>query len=457
MATLNFKLAPQKNKAGRYIIRLHIVAGSSNTAVNTNISVERKSDWLEKQQKVRLNPKANEILSEMMRHFQDILLALEQSGKLKGMKAKEIAEYAKTHKAGDNNIDLLLSLYSYWDNIQNSRFAPNTREAYKYSLKTLKEYNESIGKRGDFAFDDITYSWLEGYIHWLRNKYSNTNTVNTKIKHLKKVVNHCYEDGKIDARCRVLFQNKVLSKQYAVRREDNTEMTTLTRDNIVSLLYKDYDSPYTNMARDMWLFSFFMVGMNATDLFDLKKENMVQTPNGWRCIYQRDKTGKTVNIPLCDIAIEIIKRYYTEEDEYIFTFHKHYQTYLGWYRTIEDNVKRIAKDLGMCNSEKVTWYCARDSWATICANELDISAIIIDRALSHSTKSLAENHYIAKDKNDVDDACTMMLQYIKSAHGFHNADNGEILKGYSWRENVKRDRCPYTPYSQTKSISNPLF
>lgn len=457
MATLNFKLAPQKNKVGRYIIRLHIVAGSSNTAVNTNISVEKKSDWLEKQQKVRLNPKANEILSDMMRHYQDILLALEQSGKLKGMKAKEIAQYAKTHKAGDNNIDLLLSLYSYWNNIQNSRFAPNTREAYKYSLKTLKEYNESIGKRGDFAFDDITYSWLEGYIHWLRNKYSNSNTINTKIKHLKKVVNHCYEDGKIDARCRVLFQNKVLSKQYAVRREDNTEMTTLTRDNIVALLYKDYDSPYTNMARDMWLFSFFMVGMNATDLFDLKKENMVQTPNGWRCIYQRDKTGKTVNIPLCDIAIEIIKRYYTEESEYIFTFHKYYQTYQGWYRTVEDNVKRIAKDLNMCNYEKVTWYCARDSWATICANELDISAIIIDRALSHSTKSLAENHYIAKDKNDVDDACTMMLQYIKSAHGFHNANNGEILKGYSWRENVKRDRCPYTPYSQTKSISNPLF
>lgn len=354
MATLNFKLAPQKNKAGRYIIRLHIVAGSSNTAVNTNISVEKKSDWLEKQQKVRLNPKANEILSERMRHYQDILLALEQSGKLKGMKAKEIAEYAKTHKAGDNNIDLLLSLYSYWDNIQNSRFAPNTREAYKYSLKTLKEYNESIGKRGDFAFDDITYSWLEGYIHWLRNKYSNSNTINTKIKHLKKVVNHCYEDGKIDARCRVLFQNKVLSKQYAVKREDNTEMVTLSRANIVELLYREYKSPYTNMARDMWLFSFFMVGMNATDLFDLKKENMVQTPNGWRCIYQRDKTGKTVNIPLCDIAIEIIKRYYTEEDEYIFTFHKHYQTYLGWYRTIEDNVKRIAKDLGMCNSEKVT-------------------------------------------------------------------------------------------------------
>ena len=457
MATLNFKLAPKKNKAGRYIIKLHIVAGCSNTAVNSTISVEKKSDWLEKQQKVRLNPKANDILSEMMRHYQDILLALEQSGKLKGMKAKEIAEYAKTHRAGDNNIDLLLSLYSSWENIQNSRFAPNTREAYKYSLKTLKEYNESIGKRSDFAFDDITYSWLEGYIHWLRNKYSNTNTVNTKIKHLKKVVNHCYEDGKIDARCRVLFQNKVLSKQYAVRREDNTEITTLTRDNIVALLYKDYDSPYTNMARDMWLFSFFMVGMNATDLFDLKKENMVQTPNGWRCIYQRDKTGKTVNIPLCDIAIEIIKRYYTEEDEYIFTFHKHYHTYLGWYRTIEDNVKRIAKDLGMCNSEKVTWYCARDSWATICANELDISAIIIDRALSHSTKSLAENHYIAKDKNDVDDACTMILQYIKSAHGFHNANNGEILKGYSWRENVKRDRCPYTPYSQTKSISNPLF
>ena len=64
---------------------------------------------------------------------------------------------------------------------------------------------------------------------------------------------------------------------------------------------------------------------------------------------------------------------------------------------------------------------------------------------------------IAKDKNDVDDACAMMLQYIKSAYGYHNTGNGEILKGYSWEENVNRDKCPYTPYSRTKSNSNPLF
>ena len=131
MATLNFKLAPQKNKAGRYIIKLHIVAGSSNTAVNSTISVEKKSDWLEKQQRVKLNPKANEILSEMMRHYQDILLALEQSGKLKGMKAKEIAEYAKTHKAGDNNIrkpphlfDLLYQISTFVSTVQLRFYIP---------------------------------------------------------------------------------------------------------------------------------------------------------------------------------------------------------------------------------------------------------------------------------------------------------------------------------------------
>lgn len=296
MATLNFKLAPQKNKAGRYIIRLFIVNGNTNTQINSTISVEKKSDWLDKQQKVRLNPKANEILSEMMNHYKGVVLALEQSGKLKGMKAKEIAEYAKKYKAGEDTISLQFSLYSYWEEIQNSRFSLNTREKYKYSLITLKEYNTSIGKKGDFSFDDITYSWLEGYIHWLRNKYNNkTSTINTKIMPLKKVVNHCYEDGKIDAKVKTLFQNKTLSRQYAVKREDNSEMITLTRENIVSLLYKEFKSPYTNMARDMWLFSFFMVGINAIDLFNLKKENMVKTANGWRCVYTRAKTGKVVN------------------------------------------------------------------------------------------------------------------------------------------------------------------
>ena len=51
MATLNFKLAPQKNKAGRYIIKLQIVNGNTNTAVNSTISVDKKSDWLDKRQK----------------------------------------------------------------------------------------------------------------------------------------------------------------------------------------------------------------------------------------------------------------------------------------------------------------------------------------------------------------------------------------------------------------------
>ncbi|MBQ2024398.1 MAG: hypothetical protein II212_05505, partial [Alistipes sp.] len=92
MATLNFKLAPQKNKAGRYIIKLHIVNGNTNTAVNSTISVEKKSDWMDRQQKVRLNPKANEILDGMKTHYSQIILALELNGKLKGLKAKEIAE-----------------------------------------------------------------------------------------------------------------------------------------------------------------------------------------------------------------------------------------------------------------------------------------------------------------------------------------------------------------------------
>ena len=96
MATLNFKLAPQKNKAGRYIIKLQIVNGNTNTAVNSTISVDKKSDWLDKQQKVRYNPAANEILAEMMQHYKGVVLALEQSGKLKGMKAKDVVEYVKT-------------------------------------------------------------------------------------------------------------------------------------------------------------------------------------------------------------------------------------------------------------------------------------------------------------------------------------------------------------------------
>ena len=56
---------------------------------------------------------------------------------------------------------------------------------------------------------------------------------------------------------------------YFATTKNNSEIITLTRENIVSLLYKEFKSPYTNMSRDMWIFSFFMVGMNMVDIFHL--------------------------------------------------------------------------------------------------------------------------------------------------------------------------------------------
>ena len=132
----------------------------------------------------------------------------------------------------------------------------------KESMKLLKDY------KGRFAIQ----SFNPLILYWLRKKYNSSSTINTKLMPLQKVVNHCYEDGVVDFKVKSLFQNKTLSKQYAVKKENNSEIITLTRENIVSLLYKEFKSPYTNMSRDMWIFSFFMVGINMVDIFHLKKD-----------------------------------------------------------------------------------------------------------------------------------------------------------------------------------------
>ena len=53
------------------------------------------------------------------------------------------------------------------------------------------------------------------------------------------------------------------------------------------------------------------------------------------------------------IVIDIIKRYYRKEVDYIFPFHKYYGTYHGWNRIVEGNVKTDCQRVGNAQNEKV--------------------------------------------------------------------------------------------------------
>ena len=65
---------------------------------------------------------------------------------------------------------------------------------------------------------------------------------------------------------------------------------------------------------DIFAFTYYCGGINFIDIAHLTQANIIEG----RLIYKRHKTGKLIKIPLCQQALELIKKYHCQESPYLF-------------------------------------------------------------------------------------------------------------------------------------------
>src|SRR5690606_28470806 len=126
-------------------------------------------------------------------------------------------------------------------------------------------------------------------------------------------------------------------------------------------------------ARNIFLFSFYTIGMAIVDIAFLKVENIRKG----RILYKRRKTGKHYDIKITPVAQAIIDYYLgkkpgeIEPDTYIFPFEleglpdeeSRIRKIKSKTRTVNEFLTKIGRECGI--EEKLTTYVARHSWATI--------------------------------------------------------------------------------------------
>ena len=124
-----------------------------------------------------------------------------------------------------------------------------------------------------------------------------------------------------------------------------------------------------DLAKDVFFLSFFLLGTNAADLFTATKYK-----NG-RLTYNRQKTRRRrednaeISIKVEDEARALFDKYRDEDGERVFKFYKMYQTIDAFNSALSFGMRRIGKELGF---ERLTFYAARHSWATIAVNEAEV-------------------------------------------------------------------------------------
>ena len=249
-----------------------------------------------------------------------------------------------------------------------SSFSPSTISNYMTALRSFKEY---LGGR-DLKLSQIDQLTFKGYEQWLRQKNVCLNTVSCYMRSLRsllqKIGNNLHPDA-FDT----VYTGQAKTDKRAV---DETDIARLR-----SLSLKPHS--FACLVRDLFLFSFYALGMPFVDLAFLRKSQIVDG----QIVYHRHKTGQRVTVRLEPCMMEIIHRYQADGSDYVFPLlhstnsKEAYAEYLQMLNRYNRTLKTLAKKAGI--DARLTSYTPRHSWASVAySNNVDLP--VISKALGHT-------------------------------------------------------------------------
>ena len=271
---------------------------------------------------------------------------------------------------------------------------------------TLNSLERFIGRRS-LPFSEITYDFLTRYCNSLDGQQRAPSKHLGNIRQLFKEARLTY-----NTETQTLIPNSPFERFKVPRdRPANKE-----RDIDVATLRKIIDYRGTGLAglaRDCYILSFFLIGMNSADMYDAR-----DMKNGKIC-YKRMKTRTRrddeayMEVDVIDEIKPLVKKY--RGSSRVFCFHARYVSEHNFNKALNNGLKKVCKDIGV---PKIDFYSARHSWATIARNDLGIDKGTVSDGLNHIDEDMAiTDRYIKRDFTNVNKANRKVADYVFGKDG----------------------------------------
>lgn len=278
--------------------------------------------------------------------------------------------------------------------------SPSTIGNYMTALRSLSQY---LGKEVDLR--NLSQETIKGYEKWLKDRRISLNTVSCYMRSLRSIANKiCGNNIKSDC------FNSVFTGRT------NTEKRSVPESVIVKL--RDFElkpSSFACLVRDLFIFSFYALGMPFVDLAFLKKEQIKDD----KLTYFRHKTGQNVTIKLEPCMKSILNRYLADNRDYVFPIisssnnDKAYDEYLMMLTRYNRELKKLAKKTGIQN--RLTSYTPRHTWASIAYNNR-IDLHIISKALGHTNPQTTLTYIRQIDDTRLEEANHSIVAKVNSLY-----------------------------------------
>ena len=176
-----------------------------------------------------------------------------------------------------------------------------------------------------------------------------------------------------------------------------------------------------NMARDMFLLSFGLAGMNSADIWALKKSAL----KGDVITYERAKTASRradraeMSIRIEPQVMPLVERWldHTASDR-LFVFGRYYTDAQAFNTAINQGLKvclaELRKVAGLEGMPNLTHYMARHTWATLArSSRLNIDKYTVHEALNHIDDTMrVTDIYISRDWSNIWNANTKVIGLV---------------------------------------------
>ena len=273
-------------------------------------------------------------------------------------------------------------------------------DMYKCTMHSLIKFNKHL----DIPFSDMDTIWLKRYEVWLQSQGLAINTLGTRFRHLRVIYNFAIEEKIVKSEYYPFNSFKVskLSQTTAKR--------SIQKDEILSVLNYQGQTPLECLAIDLFTFSYLAAGINFGDIARLTKDNILEN----RLIYIRKKTQKQIKVSLQEQAIKLIQKYSMPDNPYLFpilsSFHKTEQQKVNRIHKIIAKVNKSLKEIGERLNIPIdlTTYVARHSFATVLKRS-GVNTSLICEALGHSSERVTQIYLDSFGNDQMGDAMKNLL------------------------------------------------
>lgn len=412
MATFKAEVyAHQKKQDGTYNIKIRVTQGRKKRYLATPWFVTK--DDITRSMKIK-NQKYIDLTNELISQYRD---ACDRKGMaVMDMDIDQIVELIQNSKEEKFDLDIIAYIRNYIEEL-NSKGRSGTAKSYSVLANNLIRY---VG-RDKISIFEITIRFLKDWSNWMKNNTLNgkggDNSIHTYPSRLRAIYRRAKKEFNDEDAGIIRIPNSPFS-HFDIPKEPVVKKRALTIEQIKAIAALPYSKikserySYStfNLAKDAFLISFGLLGMNPVDLY-----NCTDYSNG-RITYQRTKT-KTRRSDKAEISVKVepeiaklIEKYRDPLGKRVFNFYLHYSSVTYFDHSLNKGLDMIEKLIG---AENLQFYAARHSWATIAVNDAGIDKYTVHQALNHVDESMKiTDVYIRKSYDGNDKANRAVLDLV---------------------------------------------